>query len=278
MLLPLDPFQSLACGVGHIFCFCSLPSISSASPLPYPSVVLPGSCARSVGHNPDSVSSVRSTCVDCSHNSPSRIIPHLGKVSKHSVESSKSKHWAVLHEDKAGSNFANDPCHVPPHGTGFSVDSGSLSSAGNVGAGEAARYDINTVSPRSSVKGLNIIPDRERRQAAVVLPSHEHACGIGVPLHSAHGAPSKQVPAEYSAASACEKSQLIHLFLSCLGFISQAATKTKNPPLFKGGFSCMRNQSYQRPVVMRMMLEPSMTFSLTCWRTRSTFERRASSR
>jgi hypothetical protein len=140
---------------------------------------------------------------------------------------------------------------VSPHGTGFSVNACSLSSAGNVGAGEAARYDINTASPWASVKGLNIIPDRERRQAAVVLPSHEHAGCVGVPLHSAHGAPSKEFASEYSATSACEKSQLIHLVLSCLGFISQTANKPqaachvkqKTRPFARAGSLVMTNNN-----------------------------------
>jgi hypothetical protein len=35
-------------------------------------------------------------------------------------------------------------------------------------------------------------------------------CGVGITLNGADGAPSEEVAAEYSTASACEKSQLIH--------------------------------------------------------------------
>jgi hypothetical protein len=42
------------------------------------------------------------------------------------------------------------------------------------------------------------------------LSSHKYACGIGVVLDGANGAPSEQVPAEYPATSAREQSQLTH--------------------------------------------------------------------
>jgi hypothetical protein len=87
---------------------------------------------------------------------------------------------------------------------------GSFSGCTDVLTGKAARNDVNTASPLVSVKGLNVIPDRERRQASVVLAGNQDARGVGIPFHSAHGSPSKQVSAEYASTSACEKSQLIH--------------------------------------------------------------------
>jgi hypothetical protein len=81
-------------------------------------------------------------------------------------------------------------------------------------AGKASRNDVNTASPWAAVKGLNVIPDWERRQCSVVLAGNQDACGVGVPLDSAHGAPSKQMSAEYASTSAREKSQLIHCLLN----------------------------------------------------------------
>jgi hypothetical protein len=108
---------------------------------------------------------------------------------------------------------------VSPHPAGFSVDACALSGTTNICAGKAARNDINTASPWLSIEGLHIVPDWEWFEASVVLSSHKNACGIGVPLDGADGAPSEEFASEYSSTSACEKSQLIHLFLSCLGFI-----------------------------------------------------------
>jgi hypothetical protein len=77
-------------------------------------------------------------------------------------------------------------------------------------AREAARNDVNKAAPWSAVKGANVIPNREGREKAVILSGDKNACGVGVALNSGDGAPAEQVATEYSATSACEKSQLIH--------------------------------------------------------------------
>jgi len=106
--------------------------------------------------------------------------------------------------------FTDNSRHVLPHSASLAFDARAFSGGGNVLTGKAARYDRNTASPWSSVKSLNVIPDRERRQTSVVLAGNQDACGVGVPLDSAHGAPSKQMSTEDAATSAREKSQLMH--------------------------------------------------------------------
>jgi hypothetical protein len=101
-----------------------------------------------------------------------------------------------------------------PHGRPLSVNSCALSGTADVLAWEPSRNDVNTASPWAAVKGLNVIPDWERRQCFVILTGNQDACSVGVPLNSAHGAPSKQMSAEYASTSAREKSQLIHCLLS----------------------------------------------------------------
>jgi hypothetical protein len=49
-----------------------------------------------------------------SHNSPARIIPHFGKVTKDHGKSSLNKQWAVFHEDEARSNFTDNSRHFGP--------------------------------------------------------------------------------------------------------------------------------------------------------------------
>jgi hypothetical protein len=71
-------------------------------------------------------------------------------------------------------------------------------------ARKAARYDINNSSPRSAVKGLNVIPDREGREKAVILSGGKYASCVGFPFDCADGSPSEQLSGKYSAASACE--------------------------------------------------------------------------
>jgi hypothetical protein len=45
------------------------------------------------------------------------------------------------------------------------------------------------------------------------LSLRQNLCGVGITLNGADGAPAEEVAAEYSATSACEKSQLIHFSL-----------------------------------------------------------------
>jgi len=99
---------------------------------------------------------------------------------------------------------------VLPHAAALSLDACPATGDADVLARESARYDINKAAPWSSVKGLNVIPNRERRENAVILSGEQYACWVGGPFDGADGAPSEQVASEYSATSACEKSQLIH--------------------------------------------------------------------
>jgi hypothetical protein len=76
-------------------------------------------------------------------------------------------------------------------------------------AGKAARNDVNTASPRSAVKGADVIPDRERFKRPVVLTPQQYASCIFVELDGADGSPPKQSPSENATTSAREKCQLI---------------------------------------------------------------------
>jgi hypothetical protein len=106
--------------------------------------------------------------------------------------------------------LTDDSRHVFPHAASLAFDAGAFSGGADVLARESSRHHVNTASPRPSVKGLNVIPDRERRQASVILAGNQDACGVGVPLDSAHGAPSKEMSTEDASTSAREKSQLMH--------------------------------------------------------------------
>jgi hypothetical protein len=93
---------------------------------------------------------------------------------------------------------------VFPHAGFFSVNPGAASGGTDVLTGKPARYDVNNSSPRPSVKGLNVIPNRERRENLVILSGGKYASCVGFPLNGADSSPSKQVPAEYASTSACE--------------------------------------------------------------------------
>ena len=169
------------------------------------------SLAIGVGHKPEPVALMRRPNVGSSQHCPPAVIPERGQVTEHSSESPSNEGWAVLHKDEAGSNLANDPRHVPPHSAAGSVNACAFAGHADVLARDSSRHHINTASPRSSVKGLNVIPNREGREKSVILSGDKYACGVGLPFDGADGSPSEQVACEYSATSACEKSQLIHL-------------------------------------------------------------------
>lgn len=105
--------------------------------------------------------------------------------------------------------------HLSPEPGAFAVESCALAGCANVLAREASRNHVNNPAPRPSVKGANVIPNREGREKAVILSLGKNACGVGFPLDGANCSPSEQVPSKYSATSACEKSQLIHSVPSC---------------------------------------------------------------
>jgi hypothetical protein len=148
--------------------------------------------------------------VGSAEHSPSRIEPHLGQVSEYSAKPPSSEHWRVLHEREAGSYFTNDAGHFHPEAGSLAFDPGALAGCADVLAGKAARNDINTASPRSAVKSCNVRPNGEGGEKAVVLSLHKNGCGVGIKFNGADGSPPEELPPEYSATSAREKSQLIH--------------------------------------------------------------------
>ena len=154
--------------------------------------------------DPDPVTLVRCPGMVRSEHSPLRIEPHRGQVSENDSEPPRSEHWRVLHEDEPGSNLANDPRHLHPEAGSLSFDPRSLAGGADVLAWKPARYDVNSSSPWPSVKAAHVIPDGKRRQCSVVLPCCKYACGVGVALDGADGAPSKQLAPEYSSTSARE--------------------------------------------------------------------------
>ena len=176
------------------------------------------------------------TNVGSGYNAPSTVVPQRGKVAKDCSKSSSNQHWAVFHEDVARSYFPNDTRHVLPHSAALPVDSGSPSGNGDVLTGKPPRYNVNNSSPRFSVKGLNVIPYRERRENAVILSGAQNASCVGVPLDCTDGSPSKEVTPENSSTSAREKSQLIHADPADVlpNFMHAPRSRRAGPPFPRG--------------------------------------------
>jgi hypothetical protein len=96
---------------------------------------------------------------------------------------------------------------VLPHPAAFSGDACSLSGTADVLAWEAARYHVNKAAPWSSVKGLNVIPNRERREKAFILSGGKYSSGVWFPLDCTDGFPSEELAAKDAASGPCEESQ-----------------------------------------------------------------------
>jgi hypothetical protein len=72
-------------------------------------------------------------------------------------------------------------------------------------AWKPARNDVNTASPRLSVKGANVIPDREGRENSFILSLDKYACGVGVSLDGADGSPPEEFAPEDATACTCKE-------------------------------------------------------------------------
>ena len=160
--------------------------------------------AVGVGHHPKAVTLVRSSDVACSEHHPLRIVPERGKVFEDDAEPPVDEERAVLDEDVARHDFADDSGHLTPEAASLAVDACAAASGRDVLTGKSSRYDVNTASPWSAVKGANVIPYRERRERAFILSGDEYPCGIGVELDGAHGTPPKKDAGKYASTSARE--------------------------------------------------------------------------
>jgi hypothetical protein len=97
-----------------------------------------------------------------------------------------------------------------PHSAAFSVKSRAAPGSADVLARKPSSHDVNNSAPWFSVKGLHVIPNRERREGSIVLSCHKHGLSVRLPLDGADCSVSKQLPCEDAATSACEKMKLIH--------------------------------------------------------------------
>jgi hypothetical protein len=104
----------------------------------------------------------------------------------------------------------NNPGKFPPQTGTLPVKAGVGSRLADVLARETARNQINNASPPDSVKSPHIIPNRERREAAVVLSGDKHGGRMSIAFDRADGSEPDDASAKNSATNAREKCQLIH--------------------------------------------------------------------
>ena len=187
-----------------------LSAVASPSPLvllaplrlQFPHTVRVGS------NNPQPLSLMGSAAGVRAQHSPRRIKPQRGQVTEDDLQPSANKSWGVLHEDVSRLHLANDPRHLSPEPAALAVDTCAFARDGYVLAGKPARNHVNNASPGSPIKGADVIPYGEGREAAVVLARAEDGLRVGVALDGADAAPAEQVSTKDAAASACEQGEL----------------------------------------------------------------------
>lgn len=105
--------------------------------------VLPSSFATGVGNDPDAVPPVRGAKGACRKAVPLRVIPERGQVPENNPESSRKESCDVLHNDVAGSKFANDSGVLRPKTRPGAGEPCTLPGEGEILAGEPAADDID---------------------------------------------------------------------------------------------------------------------------------------
>lgn len=152
--------------------------------------------------DPDSLALMLGAAVGRRTHTPFRIEPEAGQLSENSIDPPNKQASNVLHEDEAGSYFANHSRHLEPEAAAFAVESASMPGLRNVLARETAADDVDTSSPGGSVEGLDVVMDRERLEDSVTLPRLENAPAVGVDLDSADASVAEQHAAEDATADA----------------------------------------------------------------------------
>jgi hypothetical protein len=83
---------------------------------------------------------------------PLRIIPERGQVPENGSEASPEKRGDILHDDVAGSNFANKTGVLRPEAASFTCEPRALASDGDILAGKSSANNVHF----SDMRGLQL--------------------------------------------------------------------------------------------------------------------------
>lgn len=108
-----------------------------------------------MSRDPNSISDMGGAKVASLYAVPARIIPDRGQVTEDAGEpfstSARKEFWHVFHDREHWSNFANNTGELAPEAGALAINSRSLSSFGQVLAGESSADDIdgNSIGSKS---------------------------------------------------------------------------------------------------------------------------------
>lgn len=144
-----------------------------------------------MGQDEDPLASVGGSDVGRLKSRPLRIEPEVGQSSKESSKPIPGNEASdVLHEDEAGSHFANDPKELVDE-VALVFTASLLSCDGVRLARDAAKDEIHQSSIARAIEPVNVEVNRRRAQGRLVHPFQEDGLGEGFPLNVGHRTGSK---------------------------------------------------------------------------------------
>lgn len=155
-----------------------------------------------VGQYEQSPPNLRSADFSRCEEARQHAVTHASKVSGDFGKSQPKVVGNVFEEDEPGVDLVDDPGDVGPEMAW--VLRAEPVTGGAKGLARVARSDdIHESTPRATVEGFNIIPDRRLIQGLVFHPGHESGRGIGFPLDETNGAITGlgDLDTEFEAAS-----------------------------------------------------------------------------
>jgi len=97
-----------------------------------------------------------------------------------------NKLWHVFQQHDSGCHFSNDPGDGWPE-PAVIVNSTFATGAAEWLAGETGSDAIHSATPRSTVEGFKLIPDRRAIQERLFHPRHEYGRRVGVAFDTTNG-------------------------------------------------------------------------------------------
>jgi hypothetical protein len=156
----------------------------------------------SPGEDPKALAFVRGTNVGCSEHTPLRIEPVGIEVGEDVREPVLDVTSDVLEEGHRSPCFPEDPSDLGPEVSGVSC-SELLPGLAERLTGVSGSEDIHASTPRATVEGSEVVPNRRTLQGRFFHPRHEGLRGSCFPLDVTHGskpASESQVESEVESA------------------------------------------------------------------------------
>lgn len=184
-----------------------------------------------------------------SNDGPGATVATLGEVFA-DAGNSASCPGDVLPEEERGLALDGDADMLEEEAGAAAIQPSPLSSDAEILTRRAASDEIHQSTPRSSVEGAHVVPDRCLCQARFFHPGHEAGRSKGFPLdvhqrlHSAGGKPEIEPSDSGADADRCSRGTWSHIHLALIMNLESVSTTNRNfssPPGWTGGSHAARS-------------------------------------